>query len=127
VIEIAQDARRYGIPLIEVEPNFRQACGPPHSSPSWRRPGRAGRRSIDTLEPVLTHDDRIDAVAGAVAHFQRAMMMDIDQAAKAMREEEMMVEIKDFIEGLNQPTYRGMRVNGVRVLTGSNQHGWSGL
>jgi len=54
-------------------------------------------------------------------------MMDIDQAAKAMREEEMMVEIKDFIEGLNQPTYRGMRVNGVRVLTGSNQHGWSGL
>ena len=76
---------------------------------------------------MLTHDDRIDAVAGAVAHFQRAMMMDIDQAAKAMREEEMMVEIKDFIEGLNQPTYRGMRVNGVRVLTGSNQHGWSGL
>jgi hypothetical protein len=123
VIEIAQDAPRYAIPLIEVEPNFRQACGPPHSSPSWRRPGRAGRRSIDTLEPVLTHDDRIDAVA----HFQRAMMMDIDQAAKAMREEEMMVEIKDFIEGLNQPTYRVMRVNGVRVLTGSSQHGWSGL
>src|SRR5882757_3699981 len=24
----------------------------------------------------LTHDDRLDAVAGAVAHFQRAMMMD---------------------------------------------------
>ena len=123
MIEIAQDAPRYGIPLIEVEPNFRQACGPPHSSPSWRRPGRAGRRSIDTLEPVLTHDDRIDAVA----HFQRAMMMDIDQAAKAMREEEMMVEIKDFIEGLNQPTYRGMRVNGERVPTWSSQHGWSGL
>jgi hypothetical protein len=30
---------------------------------------------------------RLDAVAGAVAHFQRAMMMDIDQAAQAMRDE----------------------------------------
>jgi hypothetical protein len=32
----------------------------------------------------------MNAVAGAVAHFQRAMMMDIDQAAKAMRDEEML-------------------------------------
>jgi hypothetical protein len=31
---------------------------------------------------------RLDAVAGAVAHFQRAMMMDIDQAAQAMRDED---------------------------------------
>jgi hypothetical protein len=61
---------------------------------------------------ALTHDDRIDAVAGAVAHFQRAMMMDVDQAAKAMRDEEMLAEIEDFIEGFNQPTYRGMRING---------------
>jgi hypothetical protein len=75
---------------------------------------------------ALTHDDRIDAVAGAVAHFQRAMMMDVDQAAKAMRDEEMQAEIEDFIEGFNQPTYRGMRVNGVRVATWSSQHGWSG-
>jgi hypothetical protein len=44
-------------------------------------------------------------VAGAVAHFQRAMMMDVDQAAKAMRDEEMQAEIEDFIEGFNQPTY----------------------
>jgi hypothetical protein len=35
------------------------------------------------------------------------MMMDIDRAAKAMRDEEMMAEIEDFLEGLNQPTYRG--------------------
>jgi hypothetical protein len=76
---------------------------------------------------ALTHDDRIDAVAGAVAHFQRAMMMDVDQAAKAMRDEEMPAEIEDFIEGFNQPTYRGMRVNGVRVATWSSQHGWSGM
>jgi len=74
----------------------------------------------------LTHDDRVDAVAGAVAHFQRAMMMDVDQAAKAMRDEEMLEEIEDFIEGFNQPTYRGMRVNGVRIATWSSQHGWPG-
>jgi hypothetical protein len=27
----------------------------------------------------------LDAVAGAVAHFQRVMMMDVEQAAKAMK------------------------------------------
>jgi hypothetical protein len=58
-----------------------------------------------------------------VAHFQRAMMMDIDQAAQALGD----AEIEDFIEGFNQPTYpRSMRVNGVRVATWSSQHGWSG-
>jgi hypothetical protein len=55
------------------------------------------------------------------------MMMDVDQAAKAMRDEEMQAEIEDFMEGFNQPTYRGMRVNGVRVATWSSQHGWSGI
>jgi hypothetical protein len=64
---------------------------------------------------ALTDDDRIDPVAGAVAHFQRAMMMDVDQTAKAMRDAEMEAEIEDFLEGFNQPTYRGIRVNGVRV------------
>jgi hypothetical protein len=54
------------------------------------------------------------------------MMMDVDQAAKAMRDEEMAQEIEDFLEGFNQPTYRGMRVNGQRVATWSSQHGWSG-
>jgi len=55
------------------------------------------------------------------------MMMDVDQAAEAMRDEEMLAEIDDFLKGFNQPTYRGMRVNGVRVQTWSSQHGWSGL
>jgi hypothetical protein len=45
-----------------------------------------------------------------VAHFQRAMMMDVDQAAQAIRD----AEIEDFLEGFNQPTYRGMRINGQR-------------
>ena len=75
---------------------------------------------------ALVDDDRIDAVAGAVAHFQRAMMMDVNQAAKAMRDEEMLAEIEDFIEGFNQPTYRGMRINGQRVATWSSKDGWSG-
>ena len=47
-----------------------------------------------------------------MAHFQRAMMMDIDQAAQALG-----------LEGSNQPTYRGMRINGVRVATWSSKHG----
>ena len=74
----------------------------------------------------LAHDDRLDAVAGAVAHFQRAMMMDVDQSAKAMKDAEIEAEIEDFLEGFNQPTYRGMRINGVRVPVWSSQHGWSG-
>jgi hypothetical protein len=54
------------------------------------------------------------------------MMMDVDQAAKAMRDDEMQAEIEDFLEGLHQPTHRGMRVNGVRVATWSSDQGWSG-
>jgi hypothetical protein len=42
-----------------------------------------------------------------------------------MRDEEMLAEIEDFIEGFNQPTYRDMRINGQRVATWSSQHGWS--
>ena len=44
-----------------------------------------------------------------------------------MREEQTLAEIEDYLEGFNQLTYRGMRVNGVRVATWSTQHGWSGL
>jgi hypothetical protein len=69
----------------------------------------------------------LQRLPGAVAHFQRAMMMDVNQAAKAMREEETLAEIEDFIEGFNQPTYRGMRINGQRVATWSSQRSMSGL
>jgi hypothetical protein len=31
-----------------------------------------------------------------------------------MRDEEMNAEIEDFLEGFNQPTYRGTRVNRTR-------------
>jgi hypothetical protein len=51
---------------------------------------------------ALTVANRLDAVAGAVAHFQRTMMMDVDQAAKAMRDEEMLAEIEDFASPLSR-------------------------
>ena len=71
---------------------------------------------------ALTHDDCGDAVSGAVAHFHRGMMMDVDQPARAKRD----AEIEDFFEDFKQPTYRGMRVDGVRVPVWSSQHAWSG-
>lgn len=46
----------------------------------------------------LVHDDRLDAVAGAVAHFQRNMAQDVDESKKALMEAEMEMEIEDFIE-----------------------------
>ena len=55
------------------------------------------------------------------------MMMDVDQAAKAMEDAEMEAEIEDFRKGFNQPTYRGMRVNGIRVPVRSSRHGWSSI
>jgi hypothetical protein len=51
------------------------------------------------------------------------MMMDTDQAAKAMRD----AEIEDFIDGFKQPTYRDMRVNGERVPVWQSGQGWSGM
>jgi hypothetical protein len=54
------------------------------------------------------------------------MMMDVNQAAQAMKEAEIEAEIEDFLEDFNHPAYRGMRVNGQRVATWSSDHGWSG-
>ena len=54
------------------------------------------------------------------------MMMDFDQAAQAMKEAEIEAEIEDFLEGFNQPTYRGMQVNEVRVATWSRPYDWRG-
>ena len=43
-----------------------------------------------------------------------------------MRDEEMLAEIGDFLEGFNQPTYRHADQR-VRVQTWSSQRGMSGL
>lgn len=53
----------------------------------------------------VPHDDRLDALAGAVAHFQRAIEVDVDQAKKAVREAEMDAEIADFME-MNHTGFR---------------------
>jgi hypothetical protein len=45
---------------------------------------------------------------------------------QTMQDEDMLAEIEDFLEGFNQPTYRGMRINGQRVATWSSEHGRSG-
>jgi hypothetical protein len=82
----------------------------PGSHPSRHIQDRPSARSASARRRETLQ--RLAAGAGTVAHFQRAMMVDIDQAAKVMREEEMQGEIEDFIEGFKQPTYRGMRVNG---------------
>jgi hypothetical protein len=47
---------------------------------------------------ALTHDDRLDSLAGAVAYFMRLMATDVDEAKKAMLADEMEMEIEDFIE-----------------------------
>lgn len=54
------------------------------------------------------------------------MMMDVNQAAQAIKKAEMQAQIDDFLEGYNQPTYRGLRVNEVRVATWSSQCGGQG-
>jgi hypothetical protein len=63
---------------------------------------------------------------GAEAHrgFQRRA--GVRGSVTHMKDAEMEAETEDFLEGFNQPTYCGMRVNGVRVATWSSQHGWSG-
>lgn len=45
----------------------------------------------------LTHDDRIDALALAVSHLQNSLMVDIDDAAAAMREADEDHELQRFI------------------------------
>lgn len=47
----------------------------------------------------LAHDDRLDALAGAVAHFMRSMAMDVDQAAQALVDAEREAAIQDFLDG----------------------------
>ena len=46
----------------------------------------------------LKHDDRVDALAGAVSYFQRVLEMDMSAAAKAINEEELQDMLDDFME-----------------------------
>lgn len=53
---------------------------------------------IAAVRNCLTHEDRLDALAGAVAEFTRDLMMDTKQAARAVIEAELEAELADFIE-----------------------------
>lgn len=46
----------------------------------------------------LKHDDRLDALAGAVAHFTKSLGLDSREEVAAMRERELEEELEDFIE-----------------------------
>lgn len=75
----------------------------------------------------LKHDDRLDALAGAVAHYQRSMGQDVFQAARSVLEARMDEEIEDFLEnyrggfkGRSMGFVRGVRRGGVRTEVAQN-------
>jgi len=65
----------------------------------------------------LRHDDRLDALAGAVAHFARSMAQDVHEAAKGVLDGRMDAEIEDFLEYMEGRSHgiRGVRRGGERT------------
>ena len=49
----------------------------------------------------LKHDDRLDAVAGAVAHYMRSMGQDMAECAQGSRDVVMMEEVERLLEWQN--------------------------
>ncbi|MBP5855672.1 phage terminase large subunit [Marivibrio halodurans] len=66
----------------------------------------------------LNHDDRIDAFAGAVASYEKAMAMDTDEARRDMEREELDEMLEDFIDSCQTPGFtRKARRKGTSVVT----------
>ena len=65
----------------------------------------------------LKHDDRLDALAGAVAHYQRSMEQDVNQAAQGVLQQRMDEEIEDFLEFMEggAKLIRGVKRGGQRT------------
>ena len=67
----------------------------------------------------LKHDDRLDALAGAVAHYMRSMGQSVDEAAQAVLDARMDEEIEDFVDfmekGAPLGSSRGKRRGGYRT------------
>lgn len=61
----------------------------------------------------LRHDDRLDALAGAVMHFQRSMAQDVHEAARGVLASRMDEEIEDFLEAMQSGGFSG-RIRGVK-------------
>lgn len=57
----------------------------------------------------LKHDDRLEALAGAVAHFMKAMAMDSTQARDSVLEQEMNELREEFIEAFEGGHSLGLR------------------
>lgn len=72
----------------------------------------------------LRHDDRLEALAGGIAHFTAALAMDTDEARKGVMEDEkqQMVDefCEDFEEGYVIAQHRGFR-RGKRRADGSRE------
>ena len=77
---------------------------------------------------ALRHDDRLDALSGAVAHYQRSMGQDVNEAAQGVIQARMDAEIDDFLEfmegGAPIGKMRGVKRNGERteVWTSTRHH-----
>jgi hypothetical protein len=66
----------------------------------------------------LSHDDRLDALAGAVAELAATLRMDVNQAAREMKEAEEDAVLEEFIEGCLRSAagdYEARTLHGERV------------
>ena len=73
-----------------------------------------GFKTLTNRHPGRRRTGACKRRAGAMAHFQRAMMMDVDRAAEAIKD----AEIGDFIEDFKQPTLPRHAINGSGCLFG---------
>jgi hypothetical protein len=55
---------------------------------------------------ALKHDDRLDALAGALAEFSRVLMQDQEQQAKAAKNAELEAELEQFVEDMREAPTR---------------------
>jgi hypothetical protein len=72
----------------------------------------------------LTHDDRLDAVAGAVASLAASLMIDSAQSRKEKLDEELDAQLEDFIETCRIAGTAGVRTGRVlnnQVLGGEDE------
>lgn len=65
---------------------------------------------ISREKGCLTHDDRVDALAGAVSYLQNALMQDVNEALRAMQDAEQDEELERFIRSHERMVARDGRV-----------------
>lgn len=67
---------------------------------------------------ALGQDDRIDALAGAVAHFMDALALNTDRAVEEFKEEKLDEELERFMKGIlfDKSGDKARKINGGRIL-----------